>query len=227
MTKRGLVGTIAGTVMLVPFLVGAALAQERPPGQTPMPGTPMPGGTPMSGGTPTSPGELPLGMVALEQRDGSGFYGTAVLIGSQQVQETLVITSLVNTGGGIFAPGANSVGHAVILSGTCEDPAYVVHDLGLMMPFVDGTLDEDAGDEALDETVFGGRETVQMGLDEVTHSGLLAIAVLDNSIDGSDLTENDFDPELQDRLSEHQLACADMAQEIILVPGVIVVPGQP
>jgi hypothetical protein len=94
-----------------------------------------------------------LALTALSDVESSGFRGTATIVGSmstdpqtQMEEGTQAVVSLVHTGGGPFSPGLGSLGHAVLLSGTCGDPVRIVRDLGPLQPlFAEGGFSQGRG----------------------------------------------------------------------------------
>ncbi|MBM3941216.1 MAG: hypothetical protein FJ318_10155 [SAR202 cluster bacterium] len=178
---------------------------------------------------------------------GSGFVGSAVLVGSAQAQQqgtpqpgqgqALLALTLIDNGGGLFSPGPDDIGNAVLLNGTCETPTGVAQDLGpLYRVSAFGVLPVQSGQGGPDATPWPAPQAtpspditadappawtlvipLPMGMQQLTQ-GNLAVAILDNGIEPATLMGQPT-PEQLTEIADSELACGQIGPGAMLMPG--------
>ncbi|MEX2430985.1 MAG: hypothetical protein WD645_03595, partial [Dehalococcoidia bacterium] len=117
--------------------------------------------------------------VVLEEAEGSGFQGIAVLHGQDDQTDIVTVVLPGDEGflGGLFGGGDQDLGPVAIMSGTCEQPEEVIEELGQLQQLGAMTTQGQEGQEEQDqEGPWAAQASVQMSLDELL-SGDYVLAV--------------------------------------------------
>ena len=215
---------LLGMVLVLLMIVATASAQQSPPGQQ-------------------SQGDMAV--IGMLERDGSGFQGTALLrsggSGQQQGQTDVVVALIPAEAGFLGIGGADeqSLGHAAIYMGTCDEPGEWVANVGDFQGLYDLDAVEQQGENGENGDEEEGRHlhvaqgSVDMGMDQVLDGQHVLVVIERQDEEGENgMTPTPGTPEAQQQEDITPLACGVLTPEASLsmmgqpMPG-MPSPGQP